>query len=456
MPPVSNYQADGLQAVAPDGIGTITPGTDLARVIALTAATADWPDGTRGITAGDVVVVTSKAVAKAEGQVRPASQRAAAAAEQTAEVITQVPDGPAIVRNHHGVVLAAAGIDESNTDSGTVVLLPADPDESAARLKADLERALAVAPLGVVISDTLGRAWRLGQLDTAIGVAGLPPLVDLAGSADASGRTLAVSAPAIADEVAGLADLVKGKAAGRPVAFLRGLAHLVSPEAGPGASQLVRPAAQDRFRRGADESYRAGLQDAVRHRRTVRQFTSAAVPADLIAAAVAEAVNAPAPHHTTPWRFAHVRGRARTRLLDAMADQWRRDLAELDGFTPQSIARRVRRGDVLRDAPELVVPFVALADNAHSYPDRDRRGFERDLFVLSGGAAVQNFMIAVAARGAATAWVSSTVFCPDVVRRVLDLPPDWQPLGGIAVGYAQTPPTPRPTRDPATFLRTFD
>lgn len=456
MPPVSNYQADGLQAVAPDGIGTITPGTDLARVIALTAATADWPDGTRGIHAGDVVVVTSKAVAKAEGRVRPAEQRAQAEAAETAEVITRVPAGPAIVRNHHGVVLAAAGIDESNTDSGTVVLLPADPDGSAARLKAELERALDVAPLGVIVTDTLGRAWRLGQLDTAIGVAGLPPLVDLAGSSDASGRALAVTAPAIADEVAGLADLVKGKAAGRPVAFVRGLGHLVTPEPGPGASHLVRPAAQDRFSRGADESFRAGLQAAVSHRRTVRTFAPTAVPADLIAAAVVEAVNAPAPHHTTPWRFAHVRGATRTRLLDAMAEQWRRDLAELDGFAPESIARRVRRGDVLRNAPELVVPFVALADNAHSYRDRNRRGFERDLFVLSGGAAVQNFMMAVAARGGATAWVSSSVFCPDVVRRVLDLPPDWQPLGGIAVGYAEHPPAPRPGRDAATFLRTFD
>jgi coenzyme F420-0:L-glutamate ligase/coenzyme F420-1:gamma-L-glutamate ligase len=456
LPPVSGYHADGLQAAAPDGIGSITAGTDLARVIALTAATVDWPDGTRGIRAGDVVVVTSKAVAKAEGRIRPTAERALAEAAETADVITQIPDGPAIVRNHHGVVLAAAGIDESNTDPGSVVLLPADPDQSAARLKADLERALTIAPLGMVISDTLGRAWRLGQLDTAIGVAGLPPLVDLAGSPDATGRPLAVTAPAVADEIAGLADLVKGKAAGRPVAFVRGLAHLVSPAVGVGARGLVRPAAQDRFRRGADESFQAGLQAAVGHRRTIRQFAPISVPTDLIAVAVSEAVNAPAPHHTTPWRFAHVRGHTRTRLLDAMAEQWRRDLAELDGFTPESIARRVRRGDVLRDAPELVIPFVTLADNAHAYPDRDRRGFERDLFVLSGGASVQNFMMAVAARGAATAWVSSSVFCPDVVRRVLDLPPDWQPLGGIAVGYAAHPAQPRPPRDPARFLRTFD
>jgi coenzyme F420-0:L-glutamate ligase/coenzyme F420-1:gamma-L-glutamate ligase len=136
-----------------------------------------------------------------------------------------------------------------------------------------------------------------------------------------------------------------------------------------------------------------------------------------------------------------------------MAAAWRRDLAELDGFSDENIRRRLRRGDVLRQAPELVVPFVEMEGTAHPYPDRARRDHERDLFVLSGGAAVQNFMIAVATRGAASAWVSSTVFCPAVVANSLGIPDSWQPLGAIAVGYpAQSAPQ-RPPSEVTDFYR---
>ena len=449
------YEADQLMVLAPDGIGEITRGTDLARVIALVLATARWPDGSVGAEPGDVVVVTSKAVAKAEGQVTAADRRRESEESATADVLAEVK-GTRIVRTHSGLVLAAAGIDESNTEPGTIVLLPADPDRSAAELKTNVEAALDVRPLAVVITDTMGRAWRLGQTDTAIGVAGLPPLIDLAGSDDARGRTLAVTAPAVADEIAALSDLVRGKAAGRPVAVVRGLARLVTATPGPGAAALVRPIEQDEFSLGRAAAHREGLRAAVGNRRTVRAFRPDPVPATLIVDAVGDAIAAPAPHHTTPWRFLHVRGARRVELLDEMASQWRTDLGQLDGFTPEAIERRVRRGDVLRAAPELVLPFIALAAGAHSYPDAARRSHERDLFLLSGGAAVQNFMIAIAARGAATAWVSSTVFCPDVVRRVLDLPTDWQPLGAVAVGFPATTPPPRPPRDPGSHLTVLD
>ena len=453
---MSRYEAPSLQVIAPDGIGEVTRGVDLARVLALTAATCDWPDGARGLAPGDVIVVTSKVVAKAEGRVVPAADRRATEAAETVEVLAEVPGGARIVRNRHGVVLAAAGIDESNTADGTVVLWPTDPDAAARELKAGVESALTVTPLAVIVTDTLGRAWRNGQVDTAIGVAGIDPLLDLAGSVDSHGRRLDVTAPAVADEVAAMADLVKGKAAGRPVAFVRGLAHLVGAADGPGAEALVRPLASDLFAQGSDTARRAGLAAAVGNRRTIRTFRADDVPDDLIRAAVADAINAPAPHHTTPWRFVQVKGESRTGLLDEMQQRWRSDLATLDGFDAEAVARRVRRGDVLRDAPTLVIPFVALAGAAHAYPDQRRRSHERDLFVLSGGAAVQNFMIAVAARGAATAWVSSTVFCPDVVAQALAVPPDWQPLGAIAVGYAAQEPAPRPTRTTDGYLTVID
>lgn len=447
-----NYQSDGVMITAPDGIGAITENNDLARVVALVGATVDWPDGSRGLAAGDIVVLTSKVVAKAEGRVRPAAERSAAEAEETVGLVARIPGRSAIVRTRQGLVLAAAGIDESNTDPGTVVLLPSDPDASARALRSQVQQALDIAPLAVVITDTLGRAWRLGQTDTAIGVAGLEPLHDLAGSPDAGGRPLAATAPAIADEVAAAADLVKGKAAGRPVAFVRGLGHLVTGVHGPGAAALVRDEGEDLFPQGTAEARQAGMAAAVGNRRTVRDFLDRPVPDDLIRAAVSDAVNAPAPHHTTPWRFVQVRGEAREHLLDAMARRWRRDLTELDGYSPESVRRRMARGDVLRRAPELLLPFVDLRGNAHDYPDPTRRQHERDLFVLSGGAAIQNLMIGIAARGAASAWVSATVFCPDVVREELDLPDRWVPLGAVAVGYAAGEPRPRPARDVADHL----
>lgn len=443
--------------LAPDGIGEITAGTDLARVIALVLATVRWPDGSVGANAGDVVVVSSKAVAKAEGRVARADRRRTEESAATDAVLAEVNDGRTrIVRTHSGLVLAGAGIDESNTEPGTIVLLPQDPDRSAAELKAGIEAALDVAPLAVVVTDTLGRAWRLGQTDTAIGVAGLPPVVDLNGTTDAHGRDLAVTAPAVADEIAAVSDLVRGKAAGRPVAVIRGLHRLVTAEPGAGAAALIRPVDTDEFSLGRAAAQREGMIAAVGGRRTVRSFRPDPVPADLISEAVADALTAPAPHHTTPWRFVQVRGRIRGELLDAMAQRWRADLAELDGYPDDAIARRLRRGDVLRTAPEIVLPFVALADAAHDYPDPLRRDHERDLFILSGGAAVQNLMIAVAARGAASAWVSSTVFCPDVVRSVLTLPQDWQPLGAVAIGYPIAPATARPPRAPADHLTVLD
>ncbi|QIK75597.1 coenzyme F420-0:L-glutamate ligase [Nocardioides piscis] len=228
---------------APEGLPEITVDSDLA---ALIVAAVDLLDG-------DVVVVTSKVVSKAEGRVRT-GDRDSALAEETQRVVAR-RGTTTIVRNRLGLTMAAAGIDASNVAAGSIVLLPIDPDASARTLRRRIHD-LTGTVVAVVVTDTAGRAWRDGQTDIAIGAAGLQVAVDHAGLTDSYGNELAVTLPAVADEIASAADLVRGKLGGRPVAVLRGRADLVLPldDAGPGAASLVRPDGADLFGYGAREA----------------------------------------------------------------------------------------------------------------------------------------------------------------------------------------------------------
>jgi coenzyme F420-0:L-glutamate ligase/coenzyme F420-1:gamma-L-glutamate ligase len=245
-----------ISVFAPAGIGEIDPRTDL--VAALTTAVAD--DAAGPLADGDILVVTSKIVSKAEGRTAPAAEREDVITAETVRTVAR--RGPTrIVRTRAGLVLAAAGVDNSNVASGTVLRLPEDADASAARLRDALQRRTGVR-LGVVISDTAGRTWRVGQTDHAIGAAGVRPIEAYAGRQDPYGNQLEVTAVALADELAAAADLAKGKLAGRPLAVIRGLGHLVDDTAA-GARALLRPASGDMFGYGSRESVLAAALGAV-------------------------------------------------------------------------------------------------------------------------------------------------------------------------------------------------
>ena len=423
--------AGELSVLPVTGLPEITAGSDLAALIA---------DAVPDLRDGDILVVTSKIVSKAEGRVVATSREQAIEAE-TARVVAR-RGATTIAQTRHGLVLAAAGVDESNTAPGTVVLLPEDPDESARRLRKALH-ARTGRSIGIVITDTMGRPWRAGQTDNAIGAAGVTPVRDYRGEPDTFGNILEVTVAAVADEIAAAADLVKGKSLNVPVAVLRGLASLVTEHDGPGARELIRPAEEDMFRFGS--------ADVPLARRTIRTFTGEPVDAAAVRRAVATALTAPAPHHSEPWRFVILSSpQARTQLVDAMREAWIADLRG-DGFTPEQITRRLRRGDVLRLAPLIIVPCL-VTDAAHNYPDERRNRSEQAMFTVSMGAAVQNLLIALAVDGLGSAWISSTLFCQDVAARAMDLPDDWRPMGAVAVGHPAEQARPRTPRDPADFL----
>ncbi len=243
-----------------EGIGEVTAGDDLAEVIVQAATDAS---GSVGLRDGDILAVTSKIVSKAEGRVVHAADREQAIAAETVRVVAtkQHPGGiTRIVENRQGLVMAAAGVDASNAPDGTVLLLPVDPDASARALRESV-RARTGLRVGVLITDTAGRAWREGQTDIAIGAAGVAVLDDLRGTADSFGRRLDATIAAVGDEIAGAAELVKGKTSGNPVAVVRGLGHLVAEEFGgdaAGARLLQRASEADMFRLGSAEAHAEG------------------------------------------------------------------------------------------------------------------------------------------------------------------------------------------------------
>jgi coenzyme F420-0:L-glutamate ligase / coenzyme F420-1:gamma-L-glutamate ligase len=219
-----------------EGLPEIEPGDDLAALLHARFAVDGW-------VASDVVVVAHKVVSKAEGRIVDANARTESAVAESARILRRSGD-MIISETHHGFVCANSGVDSSNIDGDRIVLLPVDPDLSARRLRARLEH-LSGVRLGVVISDTFGRAWRLGQTNVAIGVAGIDPFIDYRGTYDSSGKELSATRICIADELAGAAEMVTGKARRVPAVVVRGAPVKFNRSS---ARQIVRPIEEDLFR----------------------------------------------------------------------------------------------------------------------------------------------------------------------------------------------------------------
>ncbi len=233
----------GLQIMGVTGIGEVVPGDDLAPLIAAAAT------GKARLADGDVVVVTQKIVSKAEGRLRrtdPDDPTGRRIVENESVRVLRRRGDLVISQTSHGFICANAGVDLSNVDEGWAALLPEDPDRSARRIRDGLRHHAGV-DVAVIVSDTFGRVWRRGVTDVAIGCAGIGAILDLRGSADAGGRELAVTEVAVVDEIAGAADLVMGKAAGIPVAVVRGV-DAAWLRRGEVRAELVRPAVEDLFR----------------------------------------------------------------------------------------------------------------------------------------------------------------------------------------------------------------
>lgn len=417
------------------GLPEVRPGDDLAALLV-------EPLATLGVRDRDVIAVTQKVVSKAEGRVVAEEDgRAAWVERETRRVVARRGD-LVIAQTRHGLVCANAGVDASNVAAGFLTLLPEDPDGSAERLRASLSDRLG-ARVAVVITDTFGRAWRRGVVNVAIGCAGMPALIDLRGTSDHQGRELEATVIALADEVAAASGLVMGKALRVPAALVRGVAH-----DGPAsvAAEIVRPPEEDLFP--------ASPLLSISQRRTIRSFGAGDVSPEVVEEAVRAACTAPAPHHTRPWSFTAIwSAAAKHRLLGAIADAWRDDL-RADATPEATIERRIAKSDaVLGSAPVLLVPWIRFA-GAHPYPDAERAHAEQEMFLLSGGAAIQNLLLALHAQGLASCWISSTLFCQQETRAALEMDEAWFALGIVAAGPMPTgAASPRPPIDLSEHLR---
>ncbi len=387
-----------LEVLPVEGLPEFRPGDDLTAAVA---------EAARWLRSGDIVVVTSKIVSKVEGRlVRvPADPeerdriRRKLVFDESVRILARRAR-TLITENHLGIVQAASGVDASNVAGDELALLPADPDASALALRNGLRERLGVE-VAVVVTDTMGRAWRVGQTDVAIGSSGLRVLHAYRGRVDRQGNELAVTEIAVADEVAGAADLVKGKLGAVPVAVVRGL-EIGDSDAR--ARDLVRPVDEDLFRLGTAEAVALGRRSSALLP-AVRSFDDVQVDPAVLRWAAGAALTSSGADDV---RFVHLADRVRRKqLLDEVAGE-----------------------DVLYGATEIVLAFAVGSRTA----------------ATAAGAAVHGLRVALAAEGLGSCLVP--VSHADRVRSLLELPDSWEPLGAVALGHPHGEIAHRPEPDP--------
>jgi coenzyme F420-0:L-glutamate ligase / coenzyme F420-1:gamma-L-glutamate ligase len=365
-----------LEILAVQGIPEVLAGDDLASIIVSHAP---------ALLDGDVLVVTSKIVSKAEGQ-RFDIDRESAIDAETVRVVARRGE-TRIVQTRHGFVMAAAGVDESNVTKGEVLVLPVDPDASARRIR-DGVRALAGVNIGVVISDTFGRPWRVGVTDAAVGFAGLLAFEDLRGTVDPYGNELHVTLTCTVDEIAAAADLVKGKVTGIPVAIMRGLSVVLDAES-PATQEI-----SDIVRRIEDDLFSLGTRDVLRARVDTVEFGDEPVDPERINRALQAASFAARPVGWDLLRFA---------VLAA------RDV-------PPSLHTDV---EMPATATTVIVPYLLALPAS------------KDL--LAAGAAIENVLVALAIEQVGSSWRWLEVAPRPELAAVVGVDECW-PVGLIAIG----------------------
>jgi len=438
---------EGLRLIPVQGIPEIAPEADLAGLISAALRTQGL-----GLQDRDILVVTSKAVAKAAGCVIRAEEvRSGAAAEamarqtgkparlcqvvleQSREVLRTAP-GVIISRTVHGFVMANAGVDESNSGGpGRYIVLPPDPD----RLAQGLRRALSAdwgCRLAVVISDSFGRPWRNGQIDLAVGVSGLAPLESYRGLPDDDGRPLTATAAAIADELAAAADLCAGKTRRVPAVIIRGYQFRDTEEE---IGRLIMPRQQDLFGAGEPPALRRLLD-----RRTIREYDGSPLTEDELAAILAAGCHAPSAHDSRPWHFTVIESAEQKTALRRMLNS----LLEADlrraGFDSRAVADKVARSRRSLDTAAVYIVLavrVRLPENRLAPGTATERLLAEQSLSLAGG----QMLLAASLLGLGGCWYAAPLFCESQVAAFCGYDGAYLPRALLTIGRPAEQPRPK-------------
>ncbi|HWP26714.1 MAG TPA: coenzyme F420-0:L-glutamate ligase [Xanthobacteraceae bacterium] len=468
--PLIAAAATEARLIALPGIPLVKPGDDLAEMIAAALRAAD-----ERLQDGDVLVVAQKIVSKAEGRlVHLATVQPSAHAQELSLVCGKDPrlvelilrESTEVVRcrrnvlivlHRLGFVTANAGIDLSNVEQAdsqdsTALLLPEDPDASCATLRARL-RSITGADVAVVMNDSHGRAFRNGTAGVAIGASGLAALVDRRGEPDLFGRLLQTTEVGLADEIAAAASMLMGQAReGRPVVLIRGLFFR---RADGSAKELIRPKEQDLFLTAAPTpaANDRSVEQFIRSRRSIRHYSPQPVPEAVVEGILESAMCAPSAHNRQPWRFAVIYDAPTKRELALRMGERLRADRTADGDPAEVIAKDVERS-YLRIANAPVVILVCLSmQEMDVYPDERRNACERQMAVQSTAMAAQNILLSAHAAKLGASTMCAPLFCPETVRAVLGLAPDWEPQMLITLGYPAGEPKPARRRSLSEAMR---